>query len=166
MSELTRQEIEVMLSVAYRASWRDGSDGKDLPTIGELDQMVAGIYDRATEDMDNSDKVSGWMPETDKDMTSSHNEADIYKGCISLMDTLTGNFYEWLDFIGVDVVKLDAEEQFVARFYPTEIVERLFLWRTKHSGGTSQRMKCKELGIDADKMVTFDFSEELAEGAE
>lgn len=101
-----------------------------------------------------------------EDMTSSHSEADIYKGCLSLMDELTGKFYEWLDFIGVDVSKLDEEEQFVAGFYPTEIVERLFLRKTTHSGGTSQRMKCKELGIDAGKMVVFDFSEELAEGEE
>ena len=96
-----------------------------------------------------------------EDMTSSHSEKDIYNGCISLMNTLTGRFYEWLDFIGVDITKLDDEEQFCTAFYPTEIVERLFLMKTSHSGGTSQRMKCAELGINTNKMVTFDFSEEL-----
>lgn len=97
------------------------------------------------------------------DMTSSHDEKEIYQGCIALMTDLTGKFYEWLDFIGVDVTKLDKEEQFCISYYPTEIVERLFLWKTTHSGGTSQRMKCNELDIDTDKMITFDFSDELEE---
>ena len=93
------------------------------------------------------------------DMTSSHSEEDIYKGCLFLMSLLVDRFYEWLDYIGVDVYKLDEEERFRANFYPTEIVEYLFLRHTTHSGGTSQRMKCAELGIDTDKMVSFEFEE-------
>lgn len=94
------------------------------------------------------------------DMTSSHSEKEIYKGCISLMRELTDSFYEWLDFIGVDITKLDEEEQFERSFYPTHIVEKLFLRYTTHSGGTSQRMKCEELGVDTDDIVKFDFFEE------
>lgn len=96
----------------------------------------------------------------DIDMISSHSEKDIYDGCIDLMNMLTDRFHEWLDFIGVDITELDDEEQFCTGFYPTEIVERLFLMNTSHSGGTSQRMKCAELGIDTDNMVEFGFSEE------
>jgi len=90
------------------------------------------------------------------EMTASHSEEDIYKGCISLMQTLMGRFEEYLDFIGVEPKEADSEERFVTCFYPTEIVERLFLWHTRHSGGTSQHLKCQELGIDTDKQVVFE----------
>lgn len=95
------------------------------------------------------------------DMTSSHSEKDIYEGCISLMNDLLRQVYEWLDMVGFDVSELDRDEQFATHFYTMEIVERLFLWNTSHSGGTSQRMKLKELGI-TDKAVLFDFSKEIA----
>ena len=91
------------------------------------------------------------------EMTSSHSEADIYKGCIALMQELMGRFEEYLDFIGLDPKEVEDEERFSTAFYPTHIVERLFLWNTRHSGGTSQRMKCRELGIDdADKVIFED----------
>lgn len=91
------------------------------------------------------------------DMTSSHSEKDIYEGCLALMNELTDRFYEYLEFLEVDLSEYPEEEQFDATFNTTEIVERLFLWRTYHSGGTSQRMKCEELGIDPWKEVHFKF---------
>lgn len=91
------------------------------------------------------------------EMTASHSEADIYKGCVSLMQELMGRFEEYLDYIGVDPKEdYDDEERFCTQFYPTEIVERLFLWNTRHSGGTSQHLKCEELGIDTDDVVIFE----------
>lgn len=96
------------------------------------------------------------------DMTSSHSEKDIYEGCISLMNDLLRQVYEWLEIVGFDVSELDRDEQFATHFYTTEIVERLFLWNTSHSGGTSQRIKLKELGI-TDDAVLFDFSKEIEE---
>lgn len=57
--KLTRENIEVMLSIAYRSGWKDGRDGKDLPTLKELDEMVKGIYDRATEKPIGSMKEAG-----------------------------------------------------------------------------------------------------------
>ena len=45
---LTEENIKVLISVAYRAGWRDGRDGKDLPTKGELDGMVDTMYITAT----------------------------------------------------------------------------------------------------------------------
>ena len=89
-------------------------------------------------------------------MTESHSEAEIYKGCIALMQELMGRFEEYLDFIGLDPKEANDEERFATYFYPTHIVERLFLWRTHHSGGTSQRLKCRELGIDDDEEVIFE----------
>ena len=90
------------------------------------------------------------------EMTASHSEADIYKGCIALMQELMGRFEDYLDFIGLDPKEAEDEEHFSTAFYPTHIVERLFLWNTGHSGGTSQLMKCREIGIDTDDRVVFE----------
>lgn len=90
-------------------------------------------------------------------MSESHNEAAILRGCIALMQQLMGRFEEYLDFI--DVHPDDEEERFCTEFCMTEIVERLFLWETHHSGGTSQRLKLQVLGVDADT-VTFEDSRE------
>lgn len=76
--------------------------------------------------------------------TESHSERDIYDGCVELMQMLMGRFERYLDFIGVPVTPKedkDNEEYFSTQFYVTEIVERLFLWNTSHSGGTSTWMK-------------------------
>lgn len=45
--ELTRENIEVMIKVAYKAGWRDGIADKELPTLKWLDDFASGIYDRA-----------------------------------------------------------------------------------------------------------------------
>ena len=59
--------------------------------------------------------------------TSSHNEKEIYDGCLALMKQMTRLFYEYLNIIGFNVEDLTEDEQFVANFSPTEVVERLFL---------------------------------------
>lgn len=99
------------------------------------------------------------------EMTASHSEADIYKGCVALMQELMNRFEEYLDYIGVEPKEdYDDEERFCTQFYPTEIVERLFLWNTRHSGGTSQLLKCRELGIDEDKTVIFEDTRGMEDG--
>lgn len=85
-------------------------------------------------------------------MTASHSEAAILRGCIALMQNLMGRFEEYLEFI--DVHPDSEKERFCTDFYLTEIVERLFLWETRHSGGTSQHMKLAALGVEAET-VTF-----------
>lgn len=85
--------------------------------------------------------------------TESHGEAAILRGCIALMQSLVGRFEEYLDFI--DFHPEDEEERFCTQFYMTEIVKRLFLWETTHSGGTSQRMKLRALGVETET-VTFE----------
>lgn len=99
------------------------------------------------------------------EMTKSHGEVDVYKGCIALMQELMDRFEEYLDFIGLDPKQAEDEECFSTYFYPAHIVERLFLWNTGHSGGTSQRLKCRELGIDDNKTVIFE-DRRLEEGEE
>lgn len=91
--------------------------------------------------------------------TSSHSEKEILNGCIELMQQLVGDFENYLDFINFH--PQNEEERFSTSFYMTEIVERLFLWGTSHSGGTSQRMKLKELGVTDETVV---FQDDRGEG--
>lgn len=88
----------------------------------------------------------------------THSERQIYEGCISLMQGLVEDFQEWLEMQEIEV---DDESRFCVNKYPTEIVKRLFLWNTRHSGGTSSRAKCRELGIeDCTRSIVFDVKEE------
>lgn len=85
------------------------------------------------------------------EMTASHSERDIYNGCISLMQDLMREFEEYLDFIGLpNSQEANEEKRFSVGFSTARIVERLFLWHTRHSGHTSQLLKLKELGITDD----------------
>ena len=108
--------------------------------------------------------VIAWaeMPNRNSE-TESHSERDIYDGCIALMNQLIYYFEEYLDFV---CVKKDDEECFSVGFYPQEIIERLFLWNTSHSGGTSQRAKCRELGIDTGKQVVFEDKRDIGNETE
>lgn len=101
--------------------------------------------------------VGGGDPSRITDNTSSHSEKDIYEGCIALMNELAGSFKDWLDWMDIDIS--DRETAFCTSFYPTHIVERLFLWRTRHNGGTSCRMKLAELGL-SDEDIQFDVYDE------
>jgi len=85
-------------------------------------------------------------------------ERQIYDACVNLMHGLVEDFKEWIEWQGIEV---PDDELFQIGKYPTEIVNRLFLWHTTHSGGTSTRAKCRELGIeDSTKMIKFEVSED------
>ena len=86
------------------------------------------------------------------DMTSSHSEKQVLEGCIALMQELTGYFEEWLEYHDFEV---DEDETFFVTMSYFHIVQRLFLWNTGHSGGTSTGLKCGELGVDSSKHVAF-----------
>ncbi len=49
MNDLSRENIMVLISVAYRLGWIDGRDGKDLPTVERLDRLASDIYDKANQ---------------------------------------------------------------------------------------------------------------------
>lgn len=74
------------------------------------------------------------------------------------MNRLTDEFDAYLD----TVAGPDADH-FCVRMTMFEIVQRLFLMRTDHSGGTSTREKCNELGVDAYKEVFFEAGNEADE---
>lgn len=95
--------------------------------------------------------------------TVSHDEKYILEGCIDLMDGLIDRFCDYLAFLEIDVDELVDGEKFKVGYTPFEIVQELFLQHTSHSGGTSTREKCKELGIkDATKTIWFDTTDKKA----
>lgn len=65
-----------------------------------------------------------------------------------------------IDYIDIDLTELPDDEHFKVCYTNAEIVNRLLLSTTTHSGGTSTRQKCKELGLDSSKSIEFSFSTE------
>lgn len=92
----------------------------------------------------------------------SHDEKHILECCISLMQELVNEFAEWYRWQhGEDaIMKLDAEERFCFRKSYFYIVQKLFLLGTNHSGGTSTRAKCEQLGVDSAEEVKFEWIDE------
>ena len=76
----------------------------------------------------------------------SHGEKEILQGCLALLCEAADYFREYLDYYGVDP---DADEECPLSIEMTygHIVNRLLLWNTYHSGGTSTAAKCRELGV-------------------
>lgn len=92
----------------------------------------------------------------------SHDEKHILECCISLMQELVNEFAEWYRWQhGEDAIEeLDEEERFCFRKSYFRIVQELFLLGTNHSGGTSTRAKCEQLGVDSSEEIEFDWSDE------
>lgn len=92
----------------------------------------------------------------------SHDEKHILECCISLMQEMVNEFAEWYRWQhGEDAIKeLDEEERFCFRKSHFRIVQKLFLLGTHHSGGTSTRAKCEQLGVDSSEEIEFDWSDE------
>lgn len=92
----------------------------------------------------------------------SHDEKHILKYCISLMQELVGKFEEWYRWQhGEDAIEeLDEEERFCFKKSYFRIVQELFLLGTNHSGGTSTRAKCEQLGVDSAEEIEFDWSDD------
>ncbi len=93
-------------------------------------------------------------------MIESHSEQKIVECCIDLMQELVNEFEKYIDYIDIDLTELPDDEHFKVCYTNAEIVNRLLLSTTTHSGGTSTRQKCKELGLDSSKSVEFSFSTE------
>lgn len=92
----------------------------------------------------------------------SHDEKHILECCISLMKKMVNEFAEWYRWKhGEDAIKeLDEEERFCFKKSYFRIVQELFLLGTNHSGGTSTRAKCEQLGVDSSEEIEFDWSDE------
>lgn len=98
---------------------------------------------------------------TNKEL-ESHDENHILECCISLMQEMVNEFAEWYRWQhGEDAIEeLDKEERFCFRKSYFRIVQELFLLGTTHSGGTSTRAKCEQLGVDSAEEIEFDWSDE------
>lgn len=92
----------------------------------------------------------------------SHDEKRILECCISLMQEMVNEFAKWYRWQhGEDAIeKLDEEERFCFKKSYFRIVQELFLLCTHHSGGTSTRAKCEQLGVDSSEEIEFDWSDE------
>lgn len=97
----------------------------------------------------------------DKDL-ERHDEKHILKYCISLMWELVGKFEEWYEYVhGEDAIKeLCEDEKFCYRMSYFNIVQKLFLLATSHSGGTSTRAKCEQLCVDSSDEIEFSFGDD------
>lgn len=97
----------------------------------------------------------------DKEL-ESHDEKHILKSCLGLMQEMVNDFAEWYRWQhGEDSIEeLDKEEIFCIRKTYFRIVQELFLLHTNHSGGTSTRAKCEQLGVDWGEEISFDWSDE------
>lgn len=80
----------------------------------------------------------------------SHGEKEILQGCVRLLCEAGEHFREYLEYIGVEP---DKEVPLSIPIQYGHIVKHLFLWNTYHSGGTSTRAKCRELGVEFDDEV-------------
>ena len=76
-------------------------------------------------------------------MIESHSEQKIVECCIDLMQELVNEFEKYIDYIDIDLTELPDDEHFKVCYTNAEIVNRLLLSTTTHSGGTSTRQKCK-----------------------
>ena len=105
-----------------------------------------------------------WI-ESEKSKVKSHDEKQILHYSIELMRELTSHFEQWYRMIHGDhaVEELSEEDRFGYQMSYFSIVQELFLFNTFHSGGTSTREKCRELGVNSSEYVTFAFQEEEEE---
>lgn len=93
--------------------------------------------------------------EDDEVPTSSQPEKDILKNCIELMNMVYKDMLNYMVWAGFEYSKNPDDEDYpLMKYTYFEIVQRLFLDKTMHSGGTSTRKKMEELGID-DNVLTF-----------
>lgn len=87
----------------------------------------------------------------------SHSERDIVDGCITLMKNMWKEFIDYLDYMEVDY---DLDDMPSFRFSYFYIVQQLLLLHTNHSGGTSTRQKCDELGLEWSRSIEFRIDED------
>lgn len=129
-------------------------------TKTDIGKILAIIPKTGNADFDehiNQAKIAIAAAPDTPDHIESQPESQILESCIELMQDLTDSFLEWYDFVyGEDAMKnLDTEERFNITLSYFEIVQKLFLQHTHHSGGTSTRQKCKELKVPYDDGILF-----------
>lgn len=138
---MTKEELTEAMGMAIKAL----EEVQQYRAIGTLEECRAAVEKQIVE----------------KEL-ESHDEKHILKYCISLMQELVGKFEEWYRWQhGEDAIEeLDEEERFCFKKSYFRIVQELFLLGTNHSGGTSTRAKCEQLGVDSAEEIEFDWSDD------
>lgn len=130
---------------------------KALVTLGEVEYFTEHGEDREPIDFEFSEDtarglkaLTGTVADKVKELElQSHSERDIVEQCIGLMESVHQNMLEYMEYMGFEYDRENEEEvpQFIYSYF--EIVQRLLLSRTRHSGGTSTRRKCEQLELDS-----------------
>ncbi len=136
---------------------------KALAILGEVEYFTEHGKDREPIDFEFSeDDIKGLKAITRavsdkiKELElSSHSEKDIVEACIGLMESVHGRMMEYMEMMDVE----HTEGIPVLNYSYFEIVQTLLLQRTRHSGGTSTRAKCEQLGFDSYETITIGESE-------
>ena len=84
---------------------------------------------------------------------SSHSEREILDACVEMIQGMADEFLEYLEYVGYEPED-DEKMSFCNKSY-FEIVQRLFLWGTSHSGGTSTMKKCRQLGVNSGDSIAY-----------
>ena len=130
---------------------------KALAVLGELEYFTEHGKDMEPIDFEFSDDVikgltavTGALSDKIKELElASHSEKDIVEACIGLMESVHGRLMEYMEMMDVE----HTEGTPVLNYSYFEIVQTLLLMRTGHSGGTSTRAKCEQLGFDSYKEI-------------
>lgn len=118
-----------------------------LLTRDELEQIKVALHYYACEVLLEARRREAALNCGSEDgFLGSHCEKHILDGCIGLLREAGKRFRDYLDFVGFE--PSNGEEKLHIDFSLSHIVNRLFLWNTFHSGGTSTAAKCRELGAD------------------
>jgi hypothetical protein len=146
----TPEELKAVMKYVYLAK-KHGTVGQVIENCVKYEEIGTPEECRAAMEKQNVNKE-----------LESHDEKHILECCISLMQEVVNEFAEWYRWQhGEDAIEeLDEEERFCFRKSYFRIVQELFLLGTNHSGGTSTRAKCEQLGVDSADEIEFDWSDE------
>lgn len=124
----------------------------------ETMRMMADYIGLTNQKIDQKDKqiinLKRQLKLQDNQITS-HSEKDIVMECINLMKSTYDKMIEYLEYMDIDY-KESEETLPIFHFSYFEIVQNLLLLHTSHSGGSSTRKKCHELGFDSYDSITFE----------
>lgn len=129
---------------------------KALAVLGEVEYLAEHGKDREPIVLDFDEDaieglkaVTGAVSDKIKELELlSHSEKDIVSGCIWLMEDVHSRMLEFMDINGLEYNREVEEERPEFYYSYFEIIQKLLLSRTRHSGGTSTRAKCEQLGLN------------------
>jgi hypothetical protein len=149
-------------SESYKQGFRGGII-KALAIISEVEYFEKHGHYRPPIELEMDEKTTEYLKIAMEDIgkkikeldLESHSEKDIVEKCIELMEDVHSNMMEYMEIMGVQ----HTEGRPTLTYTYFKIVQKLLLSRTRHAGGTSTRLKCKQLGIESFEEFTIGESE-------